>query len=185
MVDDLFDFDGELERRGIFFCFRGPISHEILVELGITLEQRLKQENADSSKALKMFAMVMEMTQNIIHYSVDRVPKENPGMQPEGNISHGIIAIGRDRDGYFILSGNKIKNTEINRMRDRLSIVRRMTKAELKQYYREQRKKSPDAQSKGAGLGFIDLAKRSTRPIEFHFKKIDDEHSFFSLKTAV
>ncbi len=60
-----------------------------------------------------------------------------------------------------------------------------MSKDELKEYYKAQRRKSPEEGSKGAGLGFIDMAKKASEPIEFDFKPIDEKVSFFSLKTVI
>jgi len=60
-----------------------------------------------------------------------------------------------------------------------------MDRSELKQYYKEKRRNETPESSKGAGLGFIELARKSVKPIEFDVQKIDDEFSFFSLKTTI
>ena len=78
-----------------------------------------------------------------------------------------------------------IENDKVERLRKKLTKLQKMDKEELKQYYREQRKKEPEAESKGAGLGFIEMAKRASRPIEFEFEQIDAKRSFFSLKTVI
>ena len=39
--------------------------------------------------------------------------------------------------------------------------------------------------TKSAGLGFIDMARKSDRPIRWHFKDIDSQKSFFTLQITV
>jgi hypothetical protein len=37
----------------------------------------------------------------------------------------------------------------------------------------------------GAGLGFIDIARKTGNPLEYHFEPIDEKNSFFLLKTSI
>jgi hypothetical protein len=60
-----------------------------------------------------------------------------------------------------------------------------MSKEDLKYSYKEQRGKGPEEGSKGAGLGFLEMAKKASQPIEFDFKDVDDHMTFFSLKTVI
>ena len=39
--------------------------------------------------------------------------------------------------------------------------------------------------SKGAGVGLIEIARRSSRPIEFDFTDVDSRFSFFALETEI
>ena len=59
-----------------------------------------------------------------------------------------------------------------------------MSKEELKLYYKKQRK-IESAVEGSAGLGFIELARKSTKPIDFEFQSIDKNFTFFSLKTYI
>ena len=52
-----------------------------------------------------------------------------------------------------------------------------MTPDEKKAFYKEVRKKEPDETSKGAGLGFIEMARKSEYPVDFDF--IDADNDFW------
>jgi hypothetical protein len=186
MLQNLYDFKNELNGRGIFFCFSGPVSQDLLVEIGATLKLKMELEEAHNSIALRVFSMVVEQAQNIIHYSAEKCPKEIlAGSEKQEELSIGIIAVGYEGEHYFVLCGNRIYNEQVERLNERLSRLEKMDKEELKKFYKEQRKKGPDDKSKGAGLGFIDMAKKASQPIEFAFRKIDEKFSFFSTKTVI
>ena len=51
--------------------------------------------------------------------------------------------------------------------------------------YRERLKLSPDQSSKGASLGLIEIARRSTVPIECQMTPTQDGLSFFMIKATV
>jgi len=186
MLQNLYDFKKDLNKRGIFFCFSGPVSQDLLVEIGATLKLKMTLEEAHNAIALRVFSMVVEQAQNIIHYSAEKCPKEiMPDSDKQDELSIGIIAVGYESEHYFVLCGNRVYNEEVERLTEKLCMLQKMDKEELKKLYKEQRKKGPDDKSKGAGLGFIDMAKKASRPIEFDFRKIDEKFSFFSTKTVI
>ena len=60
-----------------------------------------------------------------------------------------------------------------------------MNRDELKAAYKEQLRNGPDSHSKGAGIGFIEIARRASKPIEFDFMDVDGEFAFFALKATI
>lgn len=170
-VNDLYSLKQDFNKRGIFLSFSGPVSQSLVVEIGATLKKKMKLEEASKTTVLRVFSAVVENAQNILHYSAEN--------------NFGIIAVGGHKNCYFVLCGNTIANEKVEPLRKKLTKIQSMSKEELKQYYKEQRKKGPDEGSKGGGLGFIEMAKKASGPIEFDFKKINDRHSFFSVRIII
>ena len=125
--------------------------------------------------------MFVEQTQNIIHYSAEKTPPD----ESKAELSSGIIGVGYDTGHYYVLCGNMVKKEAVARLSEQLTKLQSMSKDELKRYYKEERRKESRPESKGAGLGFIELARKSVKPIEFDVKQIDNEFYFFSLKTVI
>jgi len=185
MPKDLYAFKDDLRNRKVFVCFNGPLSQDMMVELGNVLKRKMKSEQAGRSKVVSVFSMLVEQAQNIIRYSAEKVPGSPTG-KDAGELSMGTVMIGREDDGrYFVLCGNMIESGQVGPLREKLTRLRNMNRDELKKYYKEQRRKKPDAGSKGAGLGFIDMAKRADRPIAFDFRKTGGNFYFFSIKTVI
>ncbi len=180
MFNNLYSFKEECDKQGILLSFYGSFSQDLLVEIGDTLKNRMKIEALNPTKMTRVFAMFIEQVQNIIHYSAERISSGNLN---GGGLSNGIVVVGYKNNNYYVVCGNKIDKKDIEMITQRLTILHNMDKAELKSYYKEQRKKEPI--TKGAGLGFIELARKSTKPIDFDFQSIDERFSFFSLKTYI
>ena len=181
MLERLYQFKSDLDQQGIFFCFSGPISQALLMEVGDTLRNKMAREKTSPSIILKVFAMFVEQAQNIIHYSAEEVASN----QSEDGLRNGIIVVGYNNGHHYVLCGNMIENQDVSILSEQLNKLQTMNKEELKIYYKEQRRKAPHEKSKGAGLGFIELARRSITPIQFDFRKINENQSFFSLKTEI
>jgi len=181
-LENLYYLQTELDTQGILFSFSGPLSQTLLLEMGDTLRNKMTLEKASPSMTLKVFSMLVEQTQNIIHYSAK---KRTPAHSRKA-VSEGIIVVGCESGRYYVLCGNIVPNQKVNSIAKQLSQLQKMDKEALNKYYREQRRKAPYADdSQGAGLGFIEMARRSITPIEFNFQQVDDVFSFFSLKTSV
>jgi hypothetical protein len=181
MLDKLYDFKKMNDQCGVMLCFSGYLSQELMTGIGETLRSKLKQEE-DHGLVLKVFAIFVEHAQNIIRYSAEQLLISNSENEALGG---GILIIGKQEGHYYISCGNAIHNKKVPDLNDQLFKLQKMSKEELKQYYKEQRKKGIPQDSKGAGLGFIELARKSEKPFEFSFDPIDEQFSFFSIKTLL
>ncbi|MBF0100490.1 MAG: hypothetical protein HQK77_06235 [Desulfobacterales bacterium] len=184
LLADFYSFKQILRKQGLAFCFSGPISQNLLAEIGDTMKMKMELEDIAKPIILRVFSMIVEQAQNIIHYSAEKYCSLKPD-NTEEELSVGIIAVGCENDHYFVLGGNMIQNSSVNLMREKLENLRQMNKEQLKYLYKEQRKKQVDIGSRGAGLGLIEMARKSTEPIEFDIQQIDESFSFFSLKTSI
>ena len=160
------------------------MSQDLMVEMGEILKIKMKLEGASTSTILKVFSILVELIQNISHYSLEKISihRINGAKTDTGC---GIIAIGRKEEHYFLFSGNIIGQDDMAPLRKKLMRLNGMDSQELKKFYREQRKLEPEKSSKGAGLGFIEIARRISQPLDFDFSDIAEQGSFFSLKTII
>ena len=60
-----------------------------------------------------------------------------------------------------------------------------MNRSEIVQFYRDQLNEVRDEEGMGAGLGFIEIAKKSSRPLNITFDRVDEDRSYFSITSYV
>jgi hypothetical protein len=178
-VESLYNYKQELEDQGIIFSFSGPMSHDIIEGIGSAIRVKISEgENGDRNVALKVFSIFVEQVENVINYSVEKEPTDS-------DMSFGIVVVGKNDESYFISGGNKIPNQKVQQLETTLSKLVQMDKDELKAFYKEKRRAAKEGDSKGAGIGFIEMARKSTKPIEYNFIPIDSDHSFFTIKISI
>ncbi len=176
---DLYNYKQGLQKDGIIFSFSGPMSHEIIEGIGSAIRVKIGEgEGGDKKAALKVFAIFVEQVENVINYSVEKDYEAS-------ELSFGIVVIGQKDGNFFISGGNKINTDKIPRLKSNLDKLAKMDKDELKVYYKEKRKAGKEDDSKGAGIGFIEMARKSVKPIEYSFIEIDSNHSFFTIKISI
>lgn len=180
---DLYDFYRLVNSHNIIFCYSGPIIQEGLEGISQTLRRKLEADDVDFSSSQAIFSIFIEQMQNILNYSAERQTYIHGDL--EDALSVGIFLIGYAGDQYFIFCGNKILTEDVPYLTNKIEEIRNLSKEELNQLYRMRRKMDPAKSSKGAGLGLIEVAKRSGKPMEYTFKNVDDKFSFFSLHVTV
>ena len=91
------------------------------------------------------------------------------------NNDAGLIIVGmtKNQASYYIISRNKIDETARTIIEEHLGAVEGMDKEQLRKLYREKRKKQDAEDSQGAGIGFIEIARRSDK-IEHHYQPDGD-----------
>ena len=118
----------------------------------------------------------------MIRYSAEGEPENVENESKE--LRYGVLTVGKskDKDNYFVSCGNLIMQKDVERLKESLSHIQNLDKDGLKALYKETLKGDTPEGSKGAGVGFIDIARRAENGFEFDFENVDDEHSYFCLK---
>ena len=181
MQNEIRSFYHQLQNQGIIFSFSGPISQSLLEGIGQTLKQKMSLEETSTNVIRKVFSIFVELMQNIINYSAQRVTSQ----EADQEISYGVLIVGKEEDQFYIISGNYIQEDQEAALQEKLAKIKSMDKEELKQYYKQQRRLQADEASKGAGLGFIEMARKATQPIEYDIARMENGYSFFVVKAVI
>lgn len=177
---DLYLLRETYNKKRILLCFNGPFSQGLIEEIGNALKNYLQSEAASSSSALDVFAVYIELTQNIQHYSAKHGYSEAD--------ASATVVIGRDEEGrYLISAGNVIEAEDGDALCERIKALAVMDKVQLKAAYKEQlRKPRADDDSAGAGLGLIDIARKASAPFSCSVYPVNSgTRLFFSLRVVI
>jgi Family of unknown function (DUF6272) len=174
---NLYQYYKSAKKNNIMLYFKGAVSQEILVEIGLMIRNKFSVEK----QIKKIFGVFIELAQNIMHYSTEIEYSKRDNI----NTGIGIILFTETEDEFQIIAGNQIENSKEDSIINKINIVNSMNQDQLKEYYKTQlRSNSENAEesgSKGAGLGFIDMARKSKNKIEYDITEIDKEKSFLEL----
>ena len=184
LAQGLYDFRNVLRDRGVVFCYSGYMTETVLSGVGAALKQKMVIEEADTKTIRGVFAVFVEQMQNMISYSAEQVVEDSEEARPLA-IRYGVISIAQSEGTFSVEAGNQIMRHDVDRMRSWLEKIRCSDKAELKAMYKQKLREPSEATSKGGGVGFIEIARRATKPIEFDFMDLDDEYAFFAIKAQI
>lgn len=184
LAQEQYDFRNFLQVRGILFCYSGFLTEDILTGIGEAIQKKLEMEHASRKLSKSLFSVFVEQVQNIIRYSAEREVLE--GQDANSNeLRYGVLSVGRKGERYFVSCGNLIRNEDTVRLQESLRHIQSLDRTALIALYKETLKKGRPEGSKGAGVGFIDIARHATHGFTFDFLAVDDVFSFFCLEAYV
>lgn len=165
-----------LKTKKIILAFEGGFTQNLTKNILAMTENNMKNEEEVVKK--KVFNVMVECLQNICKHA-DEVEK------PITTIQDGIFMIGKNEEGYFLVTGNFVNNDLIDSLEEKINEVNNLDKEGLKKLFKEKLQNSVLSDKGGAGLGLIDIARKSGQKLGFHFEKIDNRISFYTLTTKV
>jgi len=167
----------DLLQEDIEYVFRGDFTPAIIAGI-LDLANVTLDSTSDAQKIrAKIYYIMGESLQNIARHHSESFHKS-----PD---KYSLFAIHRRNFRYYITTGNLIEVEEISALKQKIDKINDMGHDDLRIFSRSTRSTGEFSEKGGAGLGLIEMAKRSGNKLEYDFKEIDDKHSYFYLNTEI
>ena len=173
-LEFVYNFYQTMKNNEISLIYEGEITHAITKAFTSLAEQNMEQEDEQGSVQKKVFHVMVEFLQNIGKHAGD-------GARP----GRGIFMVSKGESEYNVTTGNVIENGKIEGLQKTLEHINSLGKPELKALFKKQIREGRLSDKGGAGLGFIDIAKKTGHPLNFRFLPINEEVSFFMLISSI
>jgi hypothetical protein len=166
------------EADGINTVYSGPLWAEGIAGLAEALQTRLEHEELPPALSQSIFSVFVEQMNNMLMYSAEKCNKQ---------ISKGTFVLGACGRGYFIQTGNVIENTQAASLREKLDYLNNLDEAGLKKHYKTKLRSAREvtAESRGGGLGLIEIARRASSKIEYSIEPHGEGLSFFEMYVTI
>ncbi len=174
------ELKNKIMENNVIISFIGPFSQGIIEEIGNALREHLKKDKSLNSSSNSIFSVFIEQSQNIKNY--ERILKES---DIEKVHSNSILLIGKEQNKYIICSGNIIKKEHISDLKYKLEEINSLDKSEIQKIYKKKLRESIISKTGGAGMGFLEMAKRSTSKFEYDFIQLENDYYYFVLIVRV
>lgn len=174
----IYDLHRTMMSQKLILVYQGDFTQESTKSILAMAERNLDSSGEESSIKRKVFNVMVEALQNIVKHSDELI---------DGEIhSHAaIFLIGKEANQYCIMSGNPVRKENVAGLTRKLEQINNLDKDGLKELYKEIIKNTTISDKGGAGLGFVDMARKSGEPLDYSFPELTSEYCFFCLKVNV
>ena len=175
-LDFVYDLFCKMTRYDMNYLYHGDFTPDLTTGILSFAETALDKIGESNKVRKKVYFIMVESLQNITrHQEVPVTAKD---------VSSFFIIQGIN-NAYFITSGNTISNEKMRSLRSKLDMVNSLGPEELKIYSKELLEAGELSDKGGAGLGLIEMARKSGNKLLYDFQQTDGGNCFFYYQIKV
>lgn len=167
-----------IQNEKILLCYKGAIDGDVVSSLIKLIEKNISSSGEKLAIRKKVINILVEALQNILNYFAE----ESLDKSFE-NESFAIVTCTKQE--YEITVGNYISAHRMKTLKKRIDNVNMMSTEDLQKVYLDILENPKISISRGAGLGLIDMARRTQNKINYAFNEYDQEHILFIMSMTV
>ncbi len=172
-IKSVLSLHDEMASNGFSLVYEGEFSHDIMKMFTSMAERDMDKNNEDKSVKRKVFHVMVECLQNMTKHSDD--------YEKEGKIGNGLFIVGKKDNAWNVITANKINKDKIEHLKSSIDTINNMSKDELNALYKKQIREGSISSKGGAGLGLIDIARKTGRQLDYQFLPLEDSEDYFFL----
>lgn len=165
-----------LKEEKISLSYLGSFSDEITDKLITLSESYLENFNSLSKIKNKVSFLIAECFQNVVRHGGS---KDTDRIKVPGHKDFFQIKAFEDR--VILASCNLVENKLVSGLEAKIKQLNALNGEELKKIYTEVLANDNFSDKGGAGLGLIEMARKSGLPLKSSFRKINETHANFFL----
>ncbi len=178
-MDFAYDLFNRVGVNDFEYIYRGRFSKDLIRRIIILTEKNVSQLTSAYVVQNRVYFIMVEGLQNITRH------QDAPNKYDNDSDYFGIFSIQKMGTSYYVTTGNLIDNTKIESLTNKLERVNSLEKDELKQLHRDILVNGEISDRGGAGLGLIEMARKSGNKLRYKFVPVDNSHSFFYFQIEI
>jgi Family of unknown function (DUF6272) len=156
------------------FSFKGKITQNEVKLFVAFVEKKLELASEQITVKKRLINLIVESAQNIAHH----IPQALEVFDSEFQFS-------KSQGFYYIQCGNHVFQHDEDIIKGRISKINNLDKEGLDEFYKTSMVENELSEKGTAGLGLIELARKTEEKINHEFRVIDDKVSFFTVKLRI
>jgi len=158
----------------LMFVYKGVVTNENSASLLMLLEKEMENSEFGFVGRKRLFMFVLESLQNVSRHSDRNLYAEM-----------SLVVYSKTDTGYTVTTGNVIETEKIVDLKSKLDEINNLESDEIRNVYRQMLSHAEFSSKGGAGLGLIEMAKKTGNKLDYDFIRLDDKFSYFILSKTV
>ena len=161
-------------KERLMFVYRGVVTRDNSIPLLMLLEKEMESSEFGFVGRKRLFMFVLESLQNVSRHS---------DQSHLANMS--LVVYSKLNKGYTVTTGNVISSSNIDDLKRRLDEINNLETEEIRGVYRHMLSNAEFSSKGGAGMGLIEMAKKTGNKLDYDFINLDDDNYYFILSKTV
>jgi hypothetical protein len=168
-----------MEHNNVLLAFTGEFDMRVINALVNSVRGKLSNVESNPSVQRKVYNVMVECLENIFRHS------EGSVLQDVTLRSFAIFTLQKKGNDYYLVTGNYILTKSVDFLKNMIDKINTLDKEQQRDMYRSILGNGEISSKGGAGLGMIDIAIKSESRLQYEFKKIDDNYTFYVFQVKI
>lgn len=183
-LKNIYELYKTMERENTMLSFKGVVTPDLLSSVLQIMESKLGALEKSLRTRKKVYNVLVECLQNLYHHNEDTNTNKDQDLDSLFSKS-ALLMIAKQDDYYEVKTGNYIDRDKAKNLEQKIIEINKLNKEELREMYKSVLNHGQLSNKGTAGLGLIDIARKSGNKLEYAFLPIDDKFSFFCLNVKI
>jgi len=168
-----FKFFEKSKDCGVSFDYRGPFIDDLTSKI-LDISENTVADNQQLGKVSRKVSFLMvECFQNIVRHG-----EETPD-ELSSTLKNGLFSFRNIANSFIINSINLVDSEEVTEIVDQVEFINSLNSEQLREVCRTKLQDNQLSDKGGAGLGLLELARKSGQKIKYKFESISEKVSLF------
>lgn len=180
-ISDVYGFYKRMEDENIILSFKGAFTEDLLTSILHIVEGKMENLEIDIKKKKRVFNVLVESFQNLFHHIEEMAPEIGDTEKDKS----AMIIVKYKQSRFTIITGNFVNSNRIPELRQKLDTVNALNKEALRELYRSKLENGGRTEKGTAGLGLIDIARKSKNKLDYEITDVTKSIGFFCLSVLI
>ena len=180
-LTDVYNYYRRMEDEQVILSFKGEFSAELLTSILHIMESKMLELSIPMQMKKRVFNVLVECFQNLYHH----IDKDYSDIPIDATKNSALVMVKYVDNKIMVLTGNYIPKRSTNDLKQKLVLVNELDEKELRELYQQRLLNNSVSRKGTAGLGIIDIARKSKNELGYEFVEVNDDYSFFCLSIVI
>lgn len=180
-LTDVYNYYRRMEDEQVILSFKGEFSAELLTSILHIMESKMLELSIPMQMKKRVFNVLVECFQNLYHH----IDRDHSDAHIATTKNSALVMVKYVDDKILVLTGNYIPKGSTEELKQKLILVNELDEKELRELYQQRLLNNNVSQKGTAGLGIIDIARKSKNELGYEFIEVNNEYSFFCLNIVI
>ena len=178
-----FDLYNKVYNENVLLMYKGAITFDLITSIIETLDRKISSLNDDRRIQKMFYSAAVECIHNLYHH-MDEVKGRFDEIS-EHDAKSGLITVIATEKHFNIITGNFIPTEHSYSLKSKIDEINETDKEGLRTLYKVTLSNGEFTDKGTAGLGLIQLARKTGEKLNYKFDKVNSNYSYFTFQIKI
>ncbi len=183
-TSSMYNFNHLMEETEVLCSYKGIVNTEFINDILSLMESKMDELEQNNLVKKKVYYVMVECLQNLYHH-IDQSEHVSTEYFEDIPPKSAYFMVAKGNDSFHIKTGNVIDTESAETIISKLETINKMDSISLKRHYQDTLHSGQLSEKGTAGLGFIDIARKTGNKLNYEIIPINERNHFFSLNVRI